>query len=62
MNKKVFALIGFIITLIGGVILIMDEKNSTNLPELLKGTGLWVLLFGSSFSLIYSYLNKNKKD
>lgn len=49
-NKKVLAIIG----LVGGAILLLDENNSEHLPKILKGTGLWLLIFGSSFSLIYS--------
>ena len=62
MNKKVFAILGLIISLIGAVILLMDENNYKRLPDFLKGTGLWILLFGSFFPLIYSLLNKKKNN
>ena len=62
MNKKVFAILGLIISLIGAIILLMDENNYKHLPDFLRGTGLWILLLGSSFPLIYSFLNKKKNN
>ena len=62
MNKKVFAILGLTISLIGAVILLMDENNYKHLPNFLRGTGLWVLLFGSSFPLIYFFFNKKKNN
>ena len=62
MKKKVIALLGLLICLIGIVIYFLESKNNTMLPSIFKGTGLWFLIIGSSFSLFYSFLERNKKE
>ena len=62
MKKKVIALLGLLICIIGIVIYFLESKNNTILPSFLKGTGLWLLIIGSSFSLFYSFKERNKKE
>ncbi|WBX72181.1 hypothetical protein [Tenacibaculum retecalamus] len=62
MKKKVIALLGLLICIIGIVIYFLESKNNTILPSFLKGTGLWFLIIGSSFSLFYSFKERNKKE
>ncbi|MCT4698068.1 hypothetical protein [Tenacibaculum haliotis] len=62
MKKKVIALLGLLICIIGIVIYFLESKNNIILPSFLKGTGLWFLIIGSSFSLFYSFKERNKKE
>lgn len=61
MRKKIIALFGVLLCFIGALIYFLDTKNNNIIPNYLKGTGLWIMIFGSSFSLLYSFLERNKK-
>ncbi|WP_299667644.1 hypothetical protein [uncultured Polaribacter sp.] len=62
MGKKLVAMLGLLLCLLGVLIQIFENKDSNLIPEILNGTGLWFLIIGSSFSLFYSLTAKQKKD
>lgn len=62
MNKKIVAVLGLLVCLAGAFIQIFENKDSNLIPEFLKGTGLWFLIIGASFSFFYSLIVKEKKD
>ena len=62
MIKKIAALLGLLICIIGALVYFLDTKNSNVLPTFLKGTSFWILLLGSSVSLFYSFFERNRKE
>ena len=62
MKKKIIALLGLLICLIGVFIQLFENGAQNIIPDILKGTGLYLLIIGGSFSYFYSLSRKEKKD
>ncbi|QXP74562.1 hypothetical protein H0I31_00130 [Tenacibaculum sp. AHE15PA] len=61
MKKKVIALLGLLICIIGATIYFL-EYNNPILPFFLKGTSLFIMLLGSSVAFFYSLFDKKIKQ
>jgi len=57
----IIQIIALIIVIIGFVFQVLDRKGVDKLPDILKGTGMWIVIVGlflSSFSLLFSGIKK----
>ncbi|MDP5106173.1 MAG: hypothetical protein NWQ31_08380 [Polaribacter sp.] len=62
MKKKIIAIIGLLLCLLGVCIQIFENGEQNFIPDSLKGTGLYLLILGASFSYFYSLSGKEKKE
>lgn len=62
MKKKIIAILGLVICLFGVMIQIFENDEQSFVPNSLKVTGLYLLIFGASFSYFYSLVGKEKKE
>ena len=58
MKKKVMALLGFLICIIGAIVYFLEYNNNPILPSFLEGRSLLILLLGSSVAFFYSLFDK----